>query len=308
MFDDIICLNRYGETIRSLSQWDLDQTVYINNTNYPVAPIFHWSNQNTDKALVVQSHYDQNQVLSCIIPNQLMIEPYPITCYLYIPETEKGGTVVGMFKLPVRPRPQPNDFEYEDNVEYVRLEDLIFEVQEAELVRNMAENERQAHEAVRVSNENTRVSNEQARQSTYVDMQAATTAAQAAVVSATAATTAANTAATRAETAASQVEQIVSSTSANALKSEGWAVETQNGEPVSSSSPYYHNSARYWAERAQAISTQSLGGLTDVALNQPAVGDALVFDGSVWTNSRAAGDPTPLTTAQVNSLIARLYS
>ena len=53
MFDDIICMDRYGNTVRSLCQWDLDQTLYIYNTNYPVAPIFHYSNQNTPEALVV---------------------------------------------------------------------------------------------------------------------------------------------------------------------------------------------------------------------------------------------------------------
>lgn len=33
---------------------------------------------------------------------------------------------------------------------------------------------------------------------------------------------------------------------------EGWAVGTRDGNPVSSSSPYYNNSAKYWAARAQS--------------------------------------------------------
>ena len=195
MFDDIICMNRYGETVRSLTQWDLDQTLYIYNTNYPVAPLFHYSNQNTEKALMVRSQYVEG-VLQCVVPNQLMIEPYPITCYLFIPETEKGGTVVGMFKIPVRPRPQPNDFEYEDNVDVVNLEVLAAEVRAAELVRQhneslrisaeservsneetriANENERISNENTRIANENTRISNEADRQTAYSNMVAATT-------------------------------------------------------------------------------------------------------------------------------------
>ena len=282
MFDDIICMDRYNNTVRSLVQWDLDQTLYIYNTNYPVEPAFHYSNQNTDKALVVQSHY-VNGVLQCIVPNQLMVEPYPITCYIYIPETEKGGTVVGMFKIPVRPRPQPDEFEYEDNVDVVNIRNLAAEVEAAEFERNIAENQRISHEntresnestresneSIRVSNENTRVSNESTRQTQYNAMVAATN---------------------RANTVAAEAESIVDQFDEQYfLKSEGWAVETQNGQQVGPGSPYYHNSAKYWAERAQAISAQSLGGLTDVSILNPRQGQVLAYDGtSLWTNQ----DPT----------------
>lgn len=37
----------------------------------------------------------------------------------------------------------------------------------------------------------------------------------------------------------------------NALKSEGYAVGEQNGEAVSSESPYFHNNAKHWSEMAQ---------------------------------------------------------
>ena len=348
MFDDLICVDRYGDTVRSLTQWDLDQVLYIYDTNFPVAPEFHYSNQNTNKALVVQSHYD-NGVLDCVVPNQLMIEPYPITCYLYIPETNKGGTVVGMFKIPVRPRPQPDDFEYEDNVDVVNIKILAAEIQAAEDLRVIAENQRKADETTRQGNELTRQSNEQTRQSNEQTRQSNEAVRQQALINTENATARANTAAAGAETiiarydtdlaaitaaknaaetaatnasvselnastsetnaassatsastsatnaagsatdAASSATDAASSASdaaASALASEGWADETQNGQPVPSTSPYYHNSARYWASKAQAIAEQQLGALSDVSISNPQDGEGLVYDSNshLWIN------------------------
>ena len=44
----------------------------------------------------------------------------------------------------------------------------------------------------------------------------------------------------------------------SALKSEGFAVGEQNGTPVSSGSPYYHNNSKYWSDIARQYAT---GGL-----------------------------------------------
>lgn len=54
--------------------------------------------------------------------------------------------------------------------------------------------------------------------------------------------------ATRAETAASEAEDSVDAVEAEALKAEGLALGTQNGEPVDSDSPYYHANAKYYKE------------------------------------------------------------
>lgn len=53
-----------------------------------------------------------------------------------------------------------------------------------------------------------------------------------------------------AQTGAQTAEQ---NSTAKALVSEGYANGTQNGTEVGSSSPYYHNNAKYWKEQAQTI-------------------------------------------------------
>ena len=72
--------------------------------------------------------------------------------------------------IPVRPKPQPTDFEYVDNLNVVYIEDLIAEVHQFhEEVKNA--------EAIRVSNENTRISNENQRIENETNRQVSTAAA-----------------------------------------------------------------------------------------------------------------------------------
>ena len=82
------------------------------------------------------------------------------------------------------------------------------------------------------------------------------------------------------------------------LKAEGMAVGKQNGVDVSSDSPYYHNNAKYYAEQAGQASglSVSLTSLTDTDIQNPANGQALVYDSTEqkWVNSDEAIGVTSL--------------
>ena len=82
------------------------------------------------------------------------------------------------------------------------------------------------------------------------------------------------------------------------LKAEGMAVGKQNGVDVGSDSPYYHNNAKYYAEQAGQASglSVSLTSLTDTDIQNPANGQALVYDSTAekWVNSDEAIGVTSL--------------
>ena len=81
------------------------------------------------------------------------------------------------------------------------------------------------------------------------------------------------------------------------LKAEGIAVGKQNGVDVDSSSPYYHNNAKYYAEQAgQGAGVVSLDSLTNVDIQNPSDGQALVYDSTSekWVNSDEAIGVTSL--------------
>ena len=60
-----------------------------------------------------------------------------------------------------------------------------------------------------------------------------------------------------ANTAEQTVNRMVDDASSMALKSEGFAVGEQSGEPVTSESPYYNNNAKYYAEQAEQAAGQA---------------------------------------------------
>lgn len=82
-------------------------------------------------------------------------------------------------------------------------------------------------------------------QATQTAMQIESTAARVATDASTASSSA-----TTASEAATTATNKAAEADAQKLVSEGYAVGTQNGNPVGSSSPYYHNNAKYYSEKA----------------------------------------------------------
>lgn len=156
------CYDQYGNPITRMTQWDLNQKIYITEHNFTTAPLFHYCNKNTEKALVVQSTLSDDNTLVVDIPNQLLIEPYPITVYVYLSENETGKTVE-VINIPITARPKPNDFEYKDNIEIVNLTNLADEIRSLNDSVSSAEFERITAETLRISNENERIESESTR-------------------------------------------------------------------------------------------------------------------------------------------------
>lgn len=158
---DVTCLDKYGNTITSLYQWDSNQILYIEDHGFTTPPEFHFCNQNSEKALLVQSEISDG-VMTVSIPNALLIEPYKITAYVYLSE-DKSGKTVEVITLPVRSRPMPENFEYVDDPKIVNIVELAAEMRGLMSNFSNAEDARVKAEAIRVSNENTRIENEKAR-------------------------------------------------------------------------------------------------------------------------------------------------
>lgn len=74
--------------------------------------------------------------------------------------------------------------------------------------------------------------------------------------------------ATRSETASANAQTYK-------FDAEAWSSGTRNGVPVSQSDPAYHNNSKYWSQQANVT---SLVSLTDVDINVPVDGNALMYD------------------------------
>lgn len=163
---DVTCLDKYGNTVTNLTQWDLNQTLYIEDHGFTTPPQFHFCNKNSEKAFVVQSTVEDD-VLQVEVPNILLIEPYTITAYVYLIEDDSSKTVEYV-QIPVRQRPQPDSFEYENNTVVVDLYELAAEIKALNANISSAEEERINAESIRIENENTRIENEEDRKSSEI--------------------------------------------------------------------------------------------------------------------------------------------
>lgn len=111
----------------SLHQWDLNQVLEVSGINLATAPEVHFSNANTDRAIVRQSTM-KNRVISVGVPNSLLQDPLRIYAHIGVYE---GDTfkVVELVEIPVIPRKRPADYQIQDSDEEVysfnRLENML---------------------------------------------------------------------------------------------------------------------------------------------------------------------------------------
>lgn len=152
-----------GNTVKNLTQWDSNQKLILESTDdITIAPKIHFCNQNSEKALVVQSSLSNNQVIADI-PNTLLEEPFNIIAYVYLVKEDSAKTIEKI-NIPVRKRPKPNDYEHKENIHVIYLTDLIHTVE------TLNENVTDA-ESIRTENENTRIANENVREANEIERQ-----------------------------------------------------------------------------------------------------------------------------------------
>ena len=114
-------------TVDSLHQWDINQPLEVTGLNLTTAPEVHFSNSNSDRAIVRQATL-KNGVIVVNIPNSLLQEPFRIFAHIGVYE---GNTfkVVEVVEIPVKPRKRPADYQLTDTDEEVysfkRLENLL---------------------------------------------------------------------------------------------------------------------------------------------------------------------------------------
>lgn len=128
--------NTYASYVTdSLHQWDLNQVLQVTGLNLATAPEVHFSNANTDRAIVRQATMTDH-VISVGVPNSLLQDPLRIYAHIGIYE---GGTfkVVELVEIPVKPRKRPADYQIQDSDEEVysfkRLENMLATVQNGRL-------------------------------------------------------------------------------------------------------------------------------------------------------------------------------
>ena len=120
---DVDCYGSDGVTrLKQLTQWDMGQVVSIDSI-YKFSddpPEIHWCNRMSEECLKVKSTF-KNDKLYMDVPNILLQEPYPIIGYVYLQESNTVGTTIIRFRIPVKSRQKPSDYNYIENVDRITL-------------------------------------------------------------------------------------------------------------------------------------------------------------------------------------------
>lgn len=125
----VICCDSDGKQLEYLTQWDTNRIVKITGLNLSVAPAFHFFNANSKEAMVVSSRYVGTELVASI-PNLILQEGLSIVLCLYEDDiaTREGRTIYTV-RIPVIPKPKPDDYTYLENIDYTSWTTLTNQAQ-----------------------------------------------------------------------------------------------------------------------------------------------------------------------------------
>lgn len=136
------CLDIYGNSINSFTQWDVNQTMLIklegcgDENHIPsdllrIEPNVHFSNIKRDKALVVRATVVDKDILKVDVPNVLLTEGYPLLIYVYYTNSTSPSSQATIVRteIPVRKRDEPHDYYYVENIERITAEMIKEEIE-----------------------------------------------------------------------------------------------------------------------------------------------------------------------------------
>lgn len=114
---EIICYNSDGRVLDKLTQWDVGQAIVVHGVNSQFIPMFHFCNNRSYRALVVQPERIDGDLVAKV-PNILLQEARTINVYLYYQTNKDEAKTEYSISIPVEPRKKPFDYEYTENIGY----------------------------------------------------------------------------------------------------------------------------------------------------------------------------------------------
>ena len=213
----ITCYDSDGGILKSLTQWDVGQSIVIKGLPTNDAPSVHFCSKGDDKALVVASRLS-NTDLVVDVPNILLQKSMPIAAYLYYQQDVDSAKTMYTLTINVVPRAKPSDYEYVEDIKYTNWVELTKDAQK--LILDMES----AYESVSSALQNASSATQNATSAASAANKAASTAS-AAASSASAASVEASVAADKAELA-TQTAKIA------ADRAEGMLFQTVSGEAI----------------------------------------------------------------------------
>lgn len=125
---EITIYNKNNEPLTELAQWDKNIQLQIREKEIDAAYKVHFFNCNSKEAMVMESTYEDG-TLTVPVPNDILMEPHPITGYVWMEKNSEEKSVF-CFRIIVRKRLKPANYVYSDQKEYITFENVLAEAKE----------------------------------------------------------------------------------------------------------------------------------------------------------------------------------
>ena len=107
-----------GNPIYKLTQWDVNRKLKITGLTLTVAPMIHFYNDDTSRALVVPATITEGNIY-VDVPNKLLQYDKPMKVAIFEQDSANAeGRTLHITTLQVEPKKKPEDYNYVENIEY----------------------------------------------------------------------------------------------------------------------------------------------------------------------------------------------
>ena len=122
------CYDYTGEPLDDLYQWDSNVTIMIDGNGLDEVTSLHFCNRKSQAAHVVSITRSGSKIIAPI-PNILLQEAEPIFIYPFAVDSDEKRTLF-IVRIGVYPRPKPNDYNYEENIQYLSWTEYKGEIEQ----------------------------------------------------------------------------------------------------------------------------------------------------------------------------------
>lgn len=126
---EIVVYDIENNILDTLVQWDKGIKIYIKETDIDQAYDVHFTNCNSESAMIIPSEYNEG-VLSVSVPNDILTEPHVIVGYICVTNNTDEFKSIYAFRIPVRKRPKPANYIYSDEKEFITFGQVLKEAQD----------------------------------------------------------------------------------------------------------------------------------------------------------------------------------
>lgn len=136
MIDSTTFLDKDGNVLNYLTQWDINQTIVIPLESFSLTktPEVHFCNGASDTALIVEPTVEnESKKIYAKIPNILLTQSLPLDVYVYYIDDldDTSMKTVRYIRIPVNKRKKPDDYHYQESGEIVYNTERIKKLENA---------------------------------------------------------------------------------------------------------------------------------------------------------------------------------